>query len=104
MFYERWTRVVKQSVTLVSGGVEGWRDGAGWDGMAVGRWQYHHHDCSRHTLVTEHRPVTSSQQPNDKDASPSGAVISGLTAPLFPSLNPPPPARTHTHTGTPLFL
>lgn len=90
--------------------VEGWRGGGmGRGGMVVGSWQCHHGDCSRHARVTEHRPVTSSQQPNDKDASPSGSVISGLTGPLFPSFIPASSfpymhihTRTHTHGRAPL--
>lgn len=31
-FYEQWTRVAKQSVTLVSGGVEGWGRVGWWGG------------------------------------------------------------------------
>lgn len=74
--------------------------GAGWGFVGeVFGWQCHHHNWSRHwhRLVTEQRPVCHlTQQPSDKDASPSGFVMSGHTAPLCPSFTPPParPSRS----------
>lgn len=69
----------------------------GWEwGVGVFGWQCHHRNQSRHwhTLVTEQRPVCQlTQQPNDKDASPSGFVMSGHTAPRCPSFIPHPPTH-----------
>lgn len=84
------------------GGWDGWIGGA-WDVRGRGRWGYlagecHHHNRSRqcHTLVTEQRPVCHlTQQPNDKDASPSGFVMSGRTAPLCPSFTAPASPAHH---------
>lgn len=87
----QWKSHFKSSVALCLG----W---GGWVGGGVFGWQCHHHNQSRHwhTLVTEQRPVCHlTQQPSDKDASPSGFVMSGHTAPLCPSFTNPPNPPHH---------
>lgn len=96
----QWQSHFKSSAALCSGWRVGWMDWGAWD---EGRGRYlagecHHHNRSRqcHTLVTEQRPVCHlTQQPNDKDASPSGFVMSGRTAPLCPSFTPPASPAHH---------
>lgn len=109
---ELWGVAAKQSMAVTFQvkcgsllGVEGGMDGLGGGGCREGRgrWAYlagecHHHNRSRqcHTLVTEQRPVCHlTQQPNDKDASPSGFVMSGRTAPLCPSFTAPASPAHH---------
>lgn len=101
-FYERWAGVVKQSVVLVSGGGGGMEGGRrGWDGggelAKPSSRLFRTHVSDRAPGCHQHHPT---RQPNDKDASPSGSVISGLTAPLFFPPFTPPPTHTHTHTMT----
>lgn len=72
-----------------------WVEGVGWGWGGVGWWWAVGNaivttvlDARRRQAPACHqRPPT--QQPNDTDASPSGSVISRLTAPLFDTLPPP---------------
>lgn len=92
--YERWTRGVKQSVSLVGGGGG---MGVGWDGggqLAMPPSRLFQTHAGARAPARHQRPPT--QQPNDMDAPPPGSVISPLTAPLSPSLTPPPPPYTPT--------
>lgn len=77
----------------------------GCGGMVVGSWRCHHDDCSRHTLMTEHRPVTSIQHnnPTTRTRPPLGLSYQDyqrrLLHTLPSSLHPHPPDGKRLRVG-----